>query len=200
MLALVLVAGCLRDTEFHCTSDQQCGSGGQCDGPTGYCTVPDSNCVLGRRYADFSGSDTNKCVLPSSTVDAGPGCAPGFAPLAGVTGHLYRLFSTPSDFNSQRGACSVQGGITYLAIPDDQTELGAIVALAASPTVWVGIDDLVVPNTYQTVRGQPATFLPWATGQPNNAGSADCVGALNTGTLADLKCTQSLPAVCECEP
>lgn len=200
MLAVVLAGGCLRDTEFHCTSDSQCGSDGQCDGPTTFCTVPDSNCVLGRRYSEYSGSYTNRCVM-ANPVDAGLGCAPGFVGILGAGSHLYHQFTTPADFTSQRTACAAQGGITYLAIPDDQNELQALVSATAQPAFWVGIDDMVVQGNYMTVRGQPATFLPWAPGQPDNAGSGeDCVAALGSATLDDQACANKLPAVCECEP
>lgn len=201
LLAVVLAGGCLRDTLFHCTSDSQCGSDGQCDGATSFCTVPDSNCIYGRRYSEYSGSDTNRCVLPGTMPDAGPGCGPDFTALPGVPGHLYHLFTTPSDFASQRTACAVQGGNTYLAIPDDATELAALVTLAAQPAVWVGIDDLVVEGNFLTVRGQPATFLPWAAGQPDDAPPGeDCVAALSADTFDDQQCSNMLPAVCECEP
>jgi len=200
LLAVLLAGGCLRDTEFHCTSDSQCGSDGQCDGTVGFCTVPDSNCVYGRRYSEYSGSYTNTCMMPNQ-VDAGMGCAPGFTTLPGVSTHLYHLFTTPADFTSQRTACAAQGGITYLAIPDDANELQALVTQSGVPALWVGIDDIVVEGNYLTVRGQPETYLPWASGQPDNAPPGeDCVAALSSATYDDDQCSLSLPAVCECEP
>jgi hypothetical protein len=206
-LLLVMIAAtgaCLRDTEFHCMADSQCGSNGTCDLASTFCTVPDTNCVLGRRYAEFSGALTNHCVVPGDGgVDAGNTCGPNFSPLSGAPGHLYHLFTVASDFTTQRNACSVQGGVTYLAIPDEIPELQAILALAAQPTIWVGIDDQVTEGNYLTVRGQPAPFLPWASGQPNNSGGGsgeDCVAALSDGTYDDQNCSNALPAVCECEP
>ena len=202
LLVAALAGGCLRDTEFHCTSDAQCGTDGQCESASGYCSVPDTNCVYGRRYAAFSGALTNRCVTPiDAGVDTGMGCAPMFSALPGVPGHLYYLFTTTSDFTSQRTACAAQGGITYLAIPDDANELQALYTLAAQPAVWVGIDDEVVEGNYLTVRGQPATFLPWAASQPDNAPPGeDCVAAISASTLDDQQCTNKLRAICECEP
>ena len=202
LLVVALAAGCLRDTEFHCMTDTQCGSDGRCEATTGFCSVPDANCVLGRRYAAFSGAYTNQCVMMvDAGIDTGRGCAPSFSALPGVPGHLYYLFTTPSDFTTQRTACAAQGGTTYMAIPDDAAELQALVTLAAQPAVWVGIDDLIVEGNYLTVRGQPATFLPWAAGQPDNAPPGeDCVAALAAGTLDDQQCSSSLRAICECEP
>lgn len=203
LIAIALAGGCLRDTQFHCTADTQCGAGGTCDPGLGYCTVPDSNCVMGRRYSEYSGPYTNRCVLPvvgDGGID-GPGCAPGFSALPGVPTHMYQLITTPADFTTQRQACAMKGGITYLTIPDDQNELQALVTLAAQPAVWVGIDDIIAEGNYMTVRGQPATFLPWAPGQPDNAPPAEnCIAALSSAQLDDQKCTISQLAICECEP
>lgn len=203
LLAIVLAGGCLRDTQFHCTTDSQCGSAGQCEA-NGYCSVPSRNCVDGRQYAQFSGSDTGQCVLRTPPADAGidtgPACAPSFAALPGAPGHVYHLITTPADFTTQRTACSMMGGITYLAIPDSAAELQALVTLAARPAAWVGLDDLIVHGTYLTVRGQPAPYLPWAAGQPDDSSGANCVAALPDATLADQPCTNPLVAVCECEP
>lgn len=198
-LAAALGGGCVRDSSaFQCTMDSQCGSDGVCEA-VGYCSVPDANCVQGRRYSEYSGSDTGQCVV---RADAGVSkCAPSFAALPGTTGHLYYLFTTPSDFTTQRSACAAQGTTTYLAIPDDAAELQAIVALAAQPAVWVGLTDQVVEGTFMTVRGMPAPFLPWAAGQPDDKPPGeDCVAALPDSTLDDQQCSNSLRAVCECEP
>ncbi len=200
---LVLATGCLRDTEFHCTDSSECGANGECEA-NGFCSVPDPNCVDGRRYTSYSGSLTNQCVTSDGGLpgEGGMGCSPGFLPLPGVPGHLY--FAVPAaDFTTQRTTCAALGGITYLAIPDDAAELAAIVNAGGQPAIWVGIDDEVVEGMYVTVRGQPATYLPWAPGQPDNKGpppGEDCIAALSSNQYDDQDCTQSLSALCECEP
>jgi hypothetical protein len=158
--------------------------------------------VQGRRYSEYSGSETGQCVI---RVDAGVSkCAPSFAALPGVTGHLYYLFTTPSDFTSQRSACAAQGPTTYLAIPDDATELGALDTLAgATATYWVGISDTATEGTWLTVKGGTQTFLPWETGHPittppNNQN--DCVRVVTADAkFFDDKCNTQLAAICECE-
>jgi hypothetical protein len=198
LVIAALAGGCLRSSDFHCMADSQCGSGGMCEIDVGYCSVPDSNCVQGRRYTEYSGSYTNQCVIrPDASVSQ---CAPGFMTLPGAPGHQYHLFTTPGDFMTQRTACAAQGPTSYLAIPDTAPELQAIVALAAQPKVWVGIDDLVVVGNFLTVRGMTPAYLPWAAGQPDNKPNAQCVDALPDGTIEDQVCSSSLPAVCECEP
>jgi len=200
VLAAVALTGCLRQTEFHCSNDTECGTQGQCES-NGFCSVPDINCITGRHYTSFSGDLTNRCVLGPDAP--GPSkCAPAFGPLPGVPDHVYFLFTTDADYDSQKGACSVQGPGSYLAIPDDVIELAALTTLASQPSMWVGVDDELVEGNYVTSRGQPAPFLPWGAGQPDDQPPGeDCVAAIASGnTYDDQPCSNSLRAVCECEP
>jgi hypothetical protein len=90
----------------------------------------------------------------------------------------------------------------YLAVPDDATELQAILTLAASD-VWVGIGDAATENTFVTVLGGVPAILPWAAGQPDDSGGggSDCVMALSaSATYDDRRCSTTAIAVCECEP
>jgi hypothetical protein len=97
-------------------------------------------------------------------------------------------------------ACTAEGANVYLAIPDNMTELSALVTLAGAD-FWVGIDDITVEGAYKTVHGTTPTFLPWAPGEPDNGGNQDCVEALAASTkLATLQCNTARIAVCECEP
>jgi hypothetical protein len=67
--------------------------------------------------------------------------------------------------------------------------------------IWVGLTDLATENTFLTVLGAPAPFLPWDTGEPNgNPAPADCVRATTTFETADDRCTTEYDAVCECGP
>jgi len=197
-----LVAGCLRGaTGFHCASDADCTLGAQsgtCEPATSYCSYPDANCVYGRRYNSYAGSDANLCVMPM--VDAAPPTCPGFVTLGGVPGgHLYHLITSDADYQTQSDACGQMMGNAYLAVPDTPQELQALAVLAVQPTVWVGIDDRATPGSYVTAKGDPATFLPWGPGQPDSSGQ--CVEAVDASdTLADQPCSAMLRAVCECEP
>ena len=98
-------------------------------------------------------------------------------------------------------ACQADGANVYLAVPDDATELQAILTLAGSD-VWVGVSDIAVEGSFVTVLGAAATFLPWAAGQPDNSGGgSDCVTALSaSATYDDKRCSNAAIAVCECEP
>lgn len=62
------VSACAPDAAFHCTSTQQCRTGGQtgtCE-TTGFCSFPDPSCPSGSRYMDGSGDE---CVDVSSGAD-----------------------------------------------------------------------------------------------------------------------------------
>jgi len=115
----------------------------------------------------------------------------------GTAGHRYRLITTSSSWQAHRDLCALDGA--FLAIPGELSELGAILVLAGS-TIWVGINDLVVENTFVDVLDMPATFLPWSAGQPDNdPPGEDCVLASNVTTqLTDERCADPHRAVCEC--
>jgi hypothetical protein len=127
-------------------------------------------------------------------------CPSDFMTLPGGTAHRYKLLVGDDNYLSQANDCEAAAPNTYLAIPDDQQELLAMLTVAQT-TCWVGIDDRVQENTFVTAKGVPATFLPWANGQPNdNLGGEDCVEALTSMQFNDTDCNANLPAICECEP
>jgi hypothetical protein len=132
------------------------------------------------------------------------GCPADYAPLAGGSpGHVYRKAPNSLDWVAQNDFCRTTSLSAYLAVPDDATELMNLHTLAGG-TFWVGVNDLVTEGTYAKVTGGTATFLPWAAGQPDDAGGAgqDCVAATAT-SFSDEDCTgtgANRPAVCECEP
>jgi hypothetical protein len=204
------VPGCLKDMSFLCTSADQCtrgGAQGRCES-NGYCSFPDGSCTSGERFGDYAGSHANQCVGgggDGGIVDAHPdghggGCPGGYAALPGVPGHQYKKLLTAAAWMSHQVACEAEGMNIYLAIPDDMTELSALATLAGQD-VWVGIDDIAVEGTFVTVRNTPPPFLPWAPGEPSNAGNRDCVALLAASVqLVVLQCSQSRIAICECEP
>ncbi|MGN6104721.1 MAG: lectin-like protein [Kofleriaceae bacterium] len=209
LLALAAVASCLRTTSFECNEDSDCASRvqGMCES-VGFCSFPDQSCASGRRFGSRSGPYADQCVggagpdggTPDAridaSVDAGP-CPSSYAPING-SAHVYRAISSTATYAAQRDACIAEGG--YLAVPDDQDELDAILSLGGS--TWVGINDLATEGEYVTSLGAPATFLPWANGEPNDAPPGeDCVRvSSSTRRLSDERCSLSYRAVCECAP
>lgn len=218
MLALV-VTGCIEPARFTCDHDEQCGAG-RCE-PTGYCSFDDAQCESGRRFGAAAGDLASTCVLatlPSGPPDAGGvadatvdaavdaaldaplACPDGYGSLAQANGHLYRLVTNPAGWTNQRALCGNEPANVYLAVPDDDAELAALLALATAD-VWVGLSDAGDEGTFVTVHGTPASFTPWAPDEPDNGGNQDCVLAqAATGLLATSICGAPAAAVCECEP
>ncbi len=221
--ALVTSAGCLRKTEYKCTDSTQCGTSGQCE-DTGFCSFADTSCDSGRKYGEFSGSTySGECVGGTSPMmDSGvDGVTTDGMDTDGMMGncpstytgsgaHKYRVITAGAMWTAHETDCGndTAGTNTYLASPDDQTELTAIIAAAAQARIWVGVSDST-ENTYAKTGGGtiPMNDTMWDASEPDNSpvggggGQGDCVSAsMTSGKLADDACNTSYPAVCECEP
>lgn len=214
LLVCASTSACLRKTEFHCTVDGDCTGGGFCEA-TSYCSFTDTACPDGRRYGDFAGSYSNQCVGASmmdggmDVIDTPPGnCPSGYTTLATAPAHRYRVIATAAAWSAQKTDCMNDGTGTYLAVPSDMTELMALVTAGNVARIWVGIDDQAANNTFVTTNGGTfsSTDPMWDTGEPDNSpfaggGQAGCVvGVMANAQLADDRCTEVYPAVCECEP
>lgn len=219
----LIASGCVRGAgAYECGSEAQCirdGVQGRCE-PVNVCSFPDPACPSGSRYGEYGGAYGDRCVGDEPPIDAGvdgaidghvdagvdmmadggTGCAAGYAALPGVTTHLYREVATAASWTTLRTVCSSDGANAYLAIPDDATELAALTTAAAAD-LWVGVGDGANEGTYTTVRGAPATFLPWEPGEPDNSGNQDCVAAIQATNLFETStCSTMRVAICECEP
>jgi hypothetical protein len=214
LVMAMLASGCLKAAAFECASDPQCvreGTQGTCEA-VGFCSFPDPTCTSGRRFGEVSGRYTQQCVGDiaggadaaidgSFRVPEGLGCPLGYALLNGTSNHVYRRIGTAAAWQSQVTACRDAGANVYLAVPDNATELRAILTFASSD-VWVGLSDVAVENSFVTVLDRVPGFLPWAAGQPDDSGGgSDCVEALSASTTYDdRRCSTTAVAVCECEP
>lgn len=225
LLALAL-GGCLRTTEYRCSQEAECGTGGTCD-PRGYCSFSDGACPSGQRFGDAAGSLAGQCTtadgidagIDMSMTDATPldgppadmaidadgtQCPSSYAAISGgQAGHLYRVIDTVALWNNQRAACAQDSASAYIAIPDDAGELAALATLAGADRFWVGVTDAATEGTWLTVLGDPQTFLPWETDAPDDQGPGeDCVeGVTATTEFNDHRCGQTMRvAVCECVP
>ena len=201
-----MTVGCLRSTAFKCASDTECGTSGVCEA-NGYCSVPNASCQgTGRSYSESAGQGlSNTCVPgsepgPDAGVDApidgttSVGCPSPYAPISG-SAHRYRKLTNLS-WDQAKAMCALTSAAAYLAVPDDATELANLASIAGTP-FWVGLDDQAMQDTFITSKGVPATFLPWAPGEPR--GDA-CVNAVSATKIATDKCSTKHDAVCECEP
>jgi hypothetical protein len=220
------LAGCLRTTQFQCENDTSCGAGGRCEA-NNFCSFVDPGCASGRKYSDSAGPNAGKCTddnmmqvdggIDSSMMidapmgDGGSNCPNDFTALPAAGTHVYKVITAPANWSQQQMACrQMSNNQAYLTVPDNLAELTATDGLTGvGANYWVGINDIGNNNEGMYVNvfpGQAQTFLPWdtANGQPDNQGGQggqDCVDSLAAAHLLyDDKCTDTLPAVCECNP
>lgn len=213
--AAATAAGCLRNTEFRCTSDSECGAGGACE-VVGYCSVPNLDCVgTSRAYGESAGQGLGGTCVPVGTPDPGPdagvdavdapidgvpagGCPASYTEIAGSP-HRYRVLANVS-WDQAATRCRQDSADAYLAIPDDAAELSNLATVASAP-FWIGLDDKAAEGTFVTQTGAVATFTPWQMTQPDNRQPGeDCVSAASGTEITDERCGGNQAAVCECEP
>jgi len=197
-LAIALVgagAGCLHDTAFTCTQDTDCDPGGRCE-PVGFCSAADAQCPTGRRFTESAGQGLAQSCVSSGAMSVG-GCPADYVAV-GSSSHRYKRLGAVS-WDQARAMCEQASPGTYLLIPDDAAELAAIAAIAPPP-FWLGVDDLASQGKFMTVKTVPATFLPWAAGEPSTLAGRDCVRASSATVIATDVCTTRRAALCECEP
>jgi len=215
LLACVLCAGCLRQTQFQCENDTSCGAGGKCES-TGFCSVIDTDCTSGRRYGDSAGSHAGQCTdgmnsmidsgVDSSLIDGRmidgmqAACPADFMQVSGAGTHVYKVITLADNWAKQQMACQQLSTSAYLLVPDNQAELDALDAYAATTLYWIGVNDIAVEGTFVNVLNMPQMFLPWQPPAPDDAGPGeDCVESLATlHKFNDDRCNTALPAVCEC--
>lgn len=217
------LAGCLRTTEFHCSTDSSCGGGGVCE-TSGFCSIIDGMCSSGRRYTDGAGSMSGTCtgggMMQTDANDSGSTdtqvatdtmpdtpvavCPSGYATLAGGNpGHMYKVLTTGANWGNQDNQCQLTTVKAHLAVPDDLAELTALDTAAPAGRYWIGLTDSATEMTFLTVLGAAAVYLPWEAGAPNDGGPGeDCVESAHSAAheINDQRCSTSQPAVCECAP
>ena len=166
---------------------------------------------------DGSTADTSHVNIDAATdaaIDAPPDapptidartCPTGYAPLPGAPAtSKYRLFgntATGTSFGAAKGRCDSDG--THLVIVETAAEAAAIGAAIqldpTSPYYWEGITDEDTENTWVTIEGGAATYLPWDPGQPNGGRSSNCALFDAQGHLYDFDCNGVEAFACECD-
>jgi hypothetical protein len=142
-------------------------------------------------------------AAPDAMVDASPPdartCPAGYSPIAGgPAASSYRVVGGVTQWRAAEVDCEDDGFGTHLAVIDDAAEMAAVDVLQTGAH-WVGASDRITEGAFLAVTGGPALFLPWDTGQPNNAFGQDCVEASENGLFNDLQCGAFRQFVCECD-
>jgi hypothetical protein len=131
-----VVAGC-GPSSFACESDESCAGlpEGMCEA-NGHCSVPDEECVSGRRYAPHSGELSNRCV---GEVETGTGSTQGSEGTLGDGEPTSAADTTPTPDGD---------GSTSMSEPD---------TTSGDPTV---VEPPVMPCERQTIVDEPFDTLP----------------------------------------
>jgi hypothetical protein len=141
-----------------------------------------------------------------NVVDDAPsaGCPGQYVPLSGGQAeHGYLKGTSATTWYRADEACPANLPRAYLAVPNDAAELMALRTLAGN-TLWIGVHDRLNDGTFIEERPNqmvaPATFLPWAPGEPDGGTSQDCVAATATTIGTEVCDVAAQLFICECEP
>ena len=130
-------------------------------------------------------------------VDAGPPprCAsnPDYTARAGQS-NTYREIV---DQAWQQGFDACIADEAHLAVPDNAAEAAAIANTLTG--MWIGVDDRATEDVWMTALGEPASYLPWGTSEPNGKTNENCVELPPDRSFNDLDCIAHRSAICECE-
>lgn len=135
----------------------------------------------------------------SGVADDDPGCPDCDERIR--DGHRYLICVTPRDWQVSGQHCAFFG--SSLAQIDHSGEAAWVYEQIRQVQVqdyWTGLNDRDFEGNFTFPQGflENDEDLPWAAGQPNNAGDEDCVYmAAQTGLFDDLNCLRQKAVVCE---
>jgi hypothetical protein len=115
--------------------------------------------------------------------------SPLYATRQGLTSR-YREGTTLIGWDAAQEECLAEGA--HLWVPNTALEAMTLTG------DWVGITDEATEGTYLTVTGVPATYLPWAAGEPDGGTAENCVRNADI-VFEDRACTDLRDFVCECD-
>jgi ELWxxDGT repeat protein len=109
--------------------------------------------TLGRISVAGTAFETGTGAYPTGTVFLG--------------GHGYVLGTTSMTWEQAEDACETLGGtlVTLQSQPEND-----LIESMATTDVWLGMNDLSVPGSYQWITGEALAFNHWAPSEPNSIG------------------------------
>ena len=126
----------------------------------------------------------------NNTIDGAPRACLTSGAYTTLGGIRYREGTELISWTAARTACQADGADLWVP-----TSTQIFNTFAGD---WVGITDVATENTWITIYGTPATFLPFLAGQPDGGGQENCLRATNN-QLEDRACTDMRDYVCECK-
>lgn len=114
---------------------------------------------------------------------------PAYSAMPGLTSR-YREGTALVSWAAARTDCMADGADLW--IPDTNLEAMTLTG------DWLGITDAANEGSWITVKGTPATYLPWDVGQPDGGTGENC-GRNADVVFEDRACTDLRDYVCECD-
>jgi hypothetical protein len=187
VLCLVL-AGCSRSSEFHCTESAQCGAG-RCE-PNGFCSVPDPDCPGGFSYDESAGMLATVCVedepdAGARGVDATSALDGGTPDATGPTSALTRDECAegahlPADYSAcTADVCRDQPGCCTTGLGWDEAcvqavERSTVCARSCSAAAYASWDSKLRAHTLPAASG--GIEIPTGPGRVHAVAAADYDG------------------------
>ncbi len=160
-----------------------------------------AGCRIGfERVGDMMPADgsTGDSITDGLRPDGFLAPCPASYQTVGATTSRYRAVDDSISWDQAQAACAADG--QHLAIFETQNERDLITALLPARDLWVGVTDRVTLGTWLTVTGVPATYLPWAAGEPDVVTTERCVETESPAyNYIDQLCSQGRRYVCECD-
>jgi hypothetical protein len=124
-----------------------------------------------------------------------PQCPAGYT-FEAETGSCYRASATPLAWLAAEAACEAEGA--HLVAISDATEAAVADRYrnAAADFAWIGASDLAFEGSYVTVVNEPASYLMFATGEPDGPAN-DCLLLRTSLEIGDGDCGTADDYICE---
>lgn len=125
--------------------------------------------------------------------DNGPTCPTCFPNAQAGPGVL--ACRLPGSFADAIATCEAQGArmLVIHSLTQERRLFNAGLSV-----LWTGITDQVEEGVWKTPDGEPAEYLPWAGGEPNDSfGLEDCAETYGPGAWNDLNCDEFRYFACE---
>jgi cysteine-rich repeat protein len=187
---------------FHNNNLEACDDGNNIDGD-GCSANCASNEVCGNFFVDTALGETcddgNNINGDGCESDCTFPCLNQFALKMSVldanSNICYAAFDLLTDWQSIRQNCIDHGG--ELVAINTQTEQDLILPFAGLGP-WIGLNDLIVENSFNWSNGEGLTFTNFLSGQPDNFdGLEHCVEMKDSGEWNDADCFKGKKGVCE---
>ncbi|NJK68908.1 MAG: hypothetical protein HC941_22430 [Microcoleus sp. SU_5_3] len=110
---------------------------------------------------------------------------------------VYFLTPTATSWQNARAIARSFGG--NLVTINNAAENSFLTSQFGSQRPWIGLNDEAIEGQFQWVNGEPVTFTNWASGEPNNFGSAgeDFAELSSNGRWNDLPTTSQRRGIVE---